>query len=115
MNYNPQNPIIFQGDKGVLLEVDLGQLHRGSFPTELIKQIKAWGGYYGRATAETLTLIEFRDQAILEEPVGHPDLQPYLPPFPTADRALAVVQAEKLPRVKKILARFGVQVKEGFQ
>ena len=95
-----------------LLE-ELAKLHRGRFPPELTEQIKAWGGYYGRAAAETLTLIEFRDQAALDELSAHPDLQAYLTPFPAADRALAVVPAEKLPQVKEILARFGVQVKEG--
>ncbi|MBU0702551.1 MAG: helicase-associated domain-containing protein [Chloroflexi bacterium] len=103
------------GSKAKVLRLleELGNLHRGPFPAELTEQIKAWGGYYGRAAAETLTLIEFRDQATLEELIGHPDLQPYLIPFPTADRALAVVPTEKLPQVKEILARFGVQVKEG--
>jgi len=103
------------GSKAKVLHLleELVKLHRGQFPPEMAEQIKAWGGYYGRAAAETLTLIEFRDQATLEELVGHPDLQPYLTPFPTADRALAVVPAEKLPQVKEILGQFGVQVREG--
>jgi len=103
------------GSKAKVLRLleELGKLHRGPFPTELTEQIKAWGGYYGRAAAETLTLIEFRDQAALEELVAHPDLQAYLTPFPTADRALAVIPAEKLPQVKEILGQFGVQVREG--
>lgn len=95
-----------------LLE-ELNKLNRGPFPANLTGQLKAWGGYYGRAAAETLTLIEFRDRAALEELVSCPDLQPYLTPFPTQDRALAVVPAEKLPQVKEILARFGVPVQEG--
>ena len=95
-----------------LLE-ELGKLHRGTFPGQLIEQLKAWGGYYGRAAAETLTLIEFRDRVALEELVSHPDLQPYLTPFPTQDRALAVVPTGKLSHVKEILARFGVRVTEG--
>ena len=95
-----------------LLE-ELGHLHRGPFPTELTEQIKAWGGYYGNAAAETLTLIELRDRATLDELIGHPDLQSCLTPFSTQDRALAVIPSEKLAQVKEILARFGVQVREG--
>lgn len=103
------------GSKAKVLSLleELAKLHRGQFPTDLTEQIKAWGGYYGRVAAETLTLIEFRDQAALEELAAHPDLQPCLIPFPAADRALAVVSAEKLPQVKEILGQFGVQVREG--
>ncbi|HEY74379.1 MAG TPA: hypothetical protein G4N99_14050 [Thermoflexia bacterium] len=103
------------GSKNKVLRLleELGKLHRGPLPTELTRRLKAWGSYYGSAAAETLTLVEFRDQAALDELITHPDLQPYLTPFPTADRALAVVPAEKLPQVKEILGQFGVQVKEG--
>ncbi|MDR7476061.1 MAG: helicase-associated domain-containing protein [Armatimonadota bacterium] len=92
---------------------ELRQLHRGPFPSELAEQVKAWGGYYGHAAVETLTLIEFRDQAALEELRQHSALRAYLTPFPAGDRALAVVPAEKLAQVKEILARFGVRVKDG--
>ncbi|HID62628.1 MAG TPA: hypothetical protein EYP49_07840 [Anaerolineae bacterium] len=103
------------GSKNKVLRLleELGKLHRGTFPGQLVEQIKAWGGYYGRAAAETLTLIEFRARATLEELMTRPDLQPYLTPFPAQDRALAVVLTGELPRVKEILARFGVPIKEG--
>ena len=97
-----------------LLE-ELDRLHRGPFPNKLVEQVKAWGGYYGRAAAETLTLIEFRDQATLDELREHPELQAYMIPFPAGDRALAVVPVEKLTQVKEILARFGVRVRDGLQ
>ena len=82
-------------------------------PTQLSRQIKAWGGYYGRAAAKTLTLIEFHDRAALEELANHPDLKAYLTPFPTKDRALAVVPSGKLAQLKKILGQLGVQVTKG--
>jgi len=92
---------------------ELTKLHRGSFPAQLVEQLKAWGNYYGDATAETLTLIEFRDHAALEELRQHAELQEYLLPFSSEKRALAVVPEEQLAQVKEILARFGVRVTEG--
>ncbi len=105
------------GSKAKVLRLlkELGRLHRGPLPTQLSRQIKAWGGYYGRAAAETLTLIEFHDRAALEELANHPDLKAYLTPFPTKDRALAVVPSGKLAQVKKILEQLGVQVTKGLQ
>jgi hypothetical protein len=103
------------GSKNKVLRLldELGKLHRGTFPTELTKQIKAWGGYYGDAATETLTLIEFRDQDTLDEVRTDPDLQPYLTPFPAGNRALAVVPSDKLAEVQQILARLGVRLREG--
>ncbi|MEA3342173.1 MAG: helicase-associated domain-containing protein [Chloroflexota bacterium] len=92
---------------------ELTKLHRGSFPAQLVERLKAWGNYYGDASAETLTLIEFRDQAALEELRQHAELQEYLLPFSSEKRALAVVPEERLAQVKEILARFGVRVTEG--
>ena len=97
-----------------LLE-ELGRLHRGPLPKGLVEWIKAQGGYYGHAAAETLTLIEFRDQATLEELREHPKLRVLLTPFPAGNRALAVVPANKLPQVQEILAHLGVHVKHGLQ
>ncbi len=102
------------GNRTKVLQVleELNKLNRGPLPDQLTGQIKAWGNYYGNARAEMLTLIEFHDQAILQELTTHPDLQPYLTPFSTQDRALAVVRAENLPQVKKILSLLGVQVQD---
>lgn len=103
------------GSRGKVLNIleELTELHRGPFPKQLTEQVKAWGGYYGRAAVDTLTLIEFRDQTVLGELRRHPDLRAYLTPFPAGDRALAVVPADKLTEVKEILSRLGVQVKDG--
>jgi hypothetical protein len=80
-----------------------------------VEQIKAWGGYYGDAAAETLTLIELHDRTVLDELAQHPELQAHLTPFSAGERALAVVQGEKLAQVKEILARFGVRVADGLR
>jgi hypothetical protein len=97
-----------------LLE-ELERLHRGPLPDELVAQIKAWGRYYGDAAFDTVTLIEFRDQMTLHELNARPELAPYLTPFVAGERALAVVSAEDLPQVRKILNRLGVDVEEGLQ
>jgi len=105
------------GNKRKVLRMleELKKLHRGSFPARLIEQIKAWGGYYGDAAIETLTLIEFRDQAALDELRGQANLQELLTPFPAKDRALAVVPTQALEEVKEILERFGVRVAGGLR
>ncbi len=105
------------GSKNKVLHLldELGKLHRGSFPSKLAEQIKAWAGYYGDAAVETLTLIEFHDWSALEELREHPGLQAYLIPFPAGDRALAIVPAEKLAQVQEILAHFGVRLRDGLQ
>jgi hypothetical protein len=95
-----------------LLE-ELDRLNRGLLPGKLADQIQSWGGYYGQAAVETLTLIEFSDQIALDELSHHPDLQPYLTSFPAGSRALAITPTDKLDRVKEILADLGVQVKVG--
>jgi hypothetical protein len=92
---------------------ELDKLHRGPLPDLLVTQLKAWGGYYGQANAETLTLLEFSDAAALAELSQYPALQPHLTPFPAGNRALAVVSTDRLDQVKEILAEFGIQVKEG--
>jgi hypothetical protein len=103
------------GSKGKVLHLlkEVTKLHRGTLPQRLVEQIKAWGGYYGNAAAGTLTLIEFRDLEALEELRQHPDLQPMLIPFPAGNRALAAVSGDSLTRVKEILARLGVPVRDG--
>jgi hypothetical protein len=102
-------------DKVLRLLEELGRLHRGSLPDSLVEQIKAWGGYYGDAAAETLTLIELHDRTVLDELAQHPELQAYLTPFSAGERALAIVHDEKLAQVKEILARFGVRVTDGLR
>ncbi len=94
---------------------ELGKLQRGVLPDTLVEQIKAWGGYYGNADAETLTLIEFTGRAVLDELAQRPDLRPLLTPFPGGERALAIIAEGKLAQVKEILARYGVNVASGLR
>ena len=92
---------------------ELGRLHRGRLPGELVEQVKAWGGYYGSAAVGTYTLVEFRDQETLAELRQRPDLRDVLQPFPAGDRALALVPPDRLAEVQAILTRLGVKVVNG--
>jgi len=100
-------------NKATQLLDELAKLHRGTLPRRLVDQIKAWGGYYGEAAVETLSLIEFRDPDVLDELRQDPDLGQLLAPFPVNQRALACVPADRLPEVKESLVRIGVKVRDG--
>jgi hypothetical protein len=103
------------GSKGKMnrLLQELEKLHRGVLPEKLVECIKAWGGYYGDARLETLTLIEFRDSETLEQLRQDPFLGSHLSPFAAGGRALAAVPARELAEIKEILADYGIKVREG--
>jgi hypothetical protein len=105
------------GDKKKVVSMlrELRKLNRGPLPDELIERIKSDGGYYGAAAIETLTLVEFRDRAALDELREHPRLREVLTPFSAGHRALATLPTDELSRVKDILADFGVHVEDGLQ
>lgn len=92
---------------------ELGKLQRGALPPIILDEIKRWGAYYGDAATETVTLIEFRDRVSLDELLKDRFLKRWLTPFRASDRALALVDATKLPDVERRLAELGVQVKRG--
>ena len=75
--------------------------------------VKKWGGYYGRAAAQTVTLVEFSDREIMTELLVSPRLKDIMTAFPTNDRALVMVAADNLEQVKTELFDLGVSVKEG--
>ncbi|MGD1991876.1 MAG: helicase-associated domain-containing protein [Anaerolineae bacterium] len=102
-------------ERALRLLGELDRLHRGPLPEDLVAKIKAWGRYYGDAATETVTLIEFRDRMTLQELSARPELASYLTPFVAGERALAVVSAEDLPRVREVLNQLGVEVQEGLR
>jgi hypothetical protein len=97
------------------LLAELRKLHRRRLPPVVVERIKAWGGYYGDASAGSITLLEFRDPQSLEELRKDPDLAPVLSPFLADKRALAVVPSDKLSEIKELLARFGIHVRDGLK
>jgi hypothetical protein len=94
---------------------ELQRLQRGRLPQKVRQRVKALGGYYGTASAETITLVAFRDRETLDELREDPELDALLTPFSAGDRALAVVPTESLPRLREVLATFGVPLEEGLR
>lgn len=92
---------------------ELGKLSREPLPNSLVDHLRAWSGYYGRATVATVTLFEFRDQETLAELRALPELNDMLQPFVAGNRALAAVDGEQVTAVQAILARLGVEFKSG--
>ena len=76
-------------------------------------KIKAWSQHYGAATVQTLTLVQFRDQAALDElRSSDPSLARYLTPFkPEARLGLAVVAPEDVAAVSALLIERGVDLR----
>lgn len=93
------------------LLAELGKLQRGELPATLIEDIKKWGLYYGSATIDTLTLIEFSDRETLNDLLKHPKLKSLLTPFKAGDRSLVTVESKQVKQVRQILDSLGVEAK----
>jgi hypothetical protein len=100
---------------GLSTEAILGELAvlaLGGIPQPLERHIKAWAGHFGPATAQTLTLIQFRDDAVLQEMLADPEIAPHLVPFkPGAHLGLAVADPGSLSHLAALLAERGVELK----
>lgn len=94
---------------------EMATLYRGELSPELIEQVKQWGGYYGGATVNTLTLIEFTDVKTLRELRKNKRLKALLTPFQAGDRALATLSADDLPAIKELLQERGIAVRSGIR
>lgn len=91
---------------------ELNRLAGGRVPATLETKLKTWGGHFGDAKVQSLILIEFRDQATLEELLADRELKRYLKPFkPQAKLGLATVRAEDQAAVQALLAAKGVIVR----
>jgi len=99
------------GLDAVAIITSLDTLALGGVPPVLQARIKAWSKHFGDATAQTLTLIQFRDQDALNELRGDPILSRYLKPFkPEARLGLAVVKPGDIAAVQALLAERGVEL-----
>lgn len=84
----------------------------GGVPAALQARIKAWSQHYGAALVQTLTLVQFRDQDVLDELRADPLLAGYLTVFKPEDKlGLAVVAPEDLAAVTALLVERGVDVR----
>jgi hypothetical protein len=85
----------------------------GGVPAALQQQIKAWASYYGAATVQTVTLVQFKSQETLEELLADPALARVLKPWPLqAKLGMARVAPEDLAAVRGLLAGRGVEVRD---
>lgn len=91
---------------------DLRELVAAQVPPALETPIKAWSRHYGDAVVQSVTLIEFQDQATLDELLADPELKRYLKPFkPRASLGLALVDPENVDAVTGLLSERGVAVR----
>lgn len=85
----------------------------GGVPLELQTRIKAWSKYYGDAVVQTVTLIQFRDQDVLNELRNDSALARYIRPFkPDAKLGLALVRPGDVAAVQALLAERGIDLLE---
>ena len=91
----------------------LRALNIGPLPPRFDLKVKAWAGHFGKARIQTLTLVQFEANRILDELLDDPDISPLLTRFVTADpsRALAVVDSENENRLRTLLTERGVVFK----
>ncbi len=91
----------------------LESLALGGVPAGLQMRIKAWSKHYGDAVVQTFTLVQFRDQAVVNELCADPALAQYMQPFmPAANLGLALVQPDDVAALRVLLAERGVELTE---
>lgn len=91
----------------------LGGMHRGPLPDVLRRKIRAWARHYGDASIEVITLLQFKDEATLDELLRDREVAPLIDRFgPARGRALARVRTKDLGRLKKLLGERGIDISE---
>ena len=81
----------------------------GALPTELERQVLAWGGFFGSASIERPVLLRASDERALAALLGDPEVAPFLRPV-AAPALLAEVPPERLHQLLQLLGERGVQV-----
>ncbi len=89
---------------------EMAALQRGELPENLIDAVKKWGAYYGSATVDTFTLVEFSDRNTLNELLKHPKLKEILSPFKAGERTIAAIPTKQQREVEKVLKELGVEL-----
>jgi hypothetical protein len=90
----------------------LSALHYGPLPHVVVKQVRAWGHYYGDAALQTVTLIQVKDAKTLNELLADPEVKAALCPFvPDPNRVLALVSMDDLESLHEVLDRYGITIR----
>jgi len=80
-------------------------------PPALQEKIKTWSRHYGAARVQTVTLVQFRDQDVLNDLWNDPSLARLLKPFkPEARLGLAVLAPADVAAATALLRERGVDV-----
>lgn len=83
----------------------------GGVPAALQQQIKAWASYYGAASLQTVTIVQFKSQETLEELLADPAMARVLKAWPPQARlGMARVTTQDVAAVRALLAERGVDV-----
>lgn len=73
--------------------------------------MRAWAKHYGEAALETVSLLQLRDAATLDELLADPELAPLLKCFqPHMQKALALADAASLDKLRALLAERGIEL-----
>ncbi|RMF33652.1 MAG: hypothetical protein D6759_06675 [Chloroflexi bacterium] len=92
---------------------ELSVLHQGPLPFRLTVRVKAWAHHYGDAALQSLTLLQLRDQAALQELLQDPEVGPFLRRFnPPPERALALVTQDDLETLRRLLTERGMALSD---
>jgi hypothetical protein len=85
-------------------------VHSGALPEELMRRIRAWAKHFGDAALEEITLMQVRDEQVLEELFSDPDVGPLLQRFnPRQSKALARVRTADLEKLRTLLSERGIE------
>lgn len=90
----------------------LQAVHMGALPPSVDTLVKVWAHHFGSARMQTVTLLQFDSQEILDELLLDPQLAPYLVRFgpPDALRTLAAVDPTHAAHVRDLLLARGITI-----
>jgi hypothetical protein len=99
--------------KGMSLDellATLAHLHDGQLPARLEDNIRSWAGFYGDASLSAVHLLELASMDVLNNLLHDEQVGPYLRPIEGSTRPLALVDAEHVDLVRRVLVERGVDM-----
>lgn len=88
----------------------LEAVNSGPLPEKLARGIRAWAKHYGSAGIASRTLLQVRDQTVLNELLADPEIGPLIRPFNPHPPALAEVKPENQEKLRALLAERGIDL-----
>jgi hypothetical protein len=90
----------------------LAGLNDGPLPAGLETAVREWANYFGDATLANVCLLELSNRQVLERLLDDKEAGKYLKEVKGSLAPLAVVQADKVERVRALLAERGLNLHE---